>query len=74
LDYVAALSQAPFERDLYMKIPNRIHLQGKASADQVLKLLTNLLVKIMPVKYGTTSSGSTVTTNLMVPVTSLNLN
>ena len=38
LDYVAALPQAPFERDLYMKIPNGIHLQGKASADQVLKL------------------------------------
>ena len=41
LDYVAAFPQAPVERELYMIIPNGIHLQGKASEDHVLKLHNN---------------------------------
>ena len=41
LDYVAAFPQAPVERELYMKILNGIHLQGKTSADQVLELHNN---------------------------------
>ena len=41
LDYFAAFPQAPVERELYMKIPKGVGLQGKLSCDHVLKLHRN---------------------------------
>ena len=41
LDYVATFPQTTMERELYMKIPKGVHLQGKISCDHVLKLHKN---------------------------------
>ena len=41
LDYVAAFPQAPIERELYMKVPRGVEVEGGNSEDHVLKLHKN---------------------------------
>ena len=41
LDYVAAFPQAPIERELYMKVPRGVEVEGGNSDDHVLKLHKN---------------------------------
>ena len=42
VDFVMAYPQAPIEMDMYMEIPQVIHLKNGNSKDHVLKLLANL--------------------------------
>ena len=42
LDYVAAFSQVPVERELYIKIPKGVELLNKYSRDHVLKIHRNI--------------------------------
>ncbi len=42
VDFVMAYPQAPIEMDMYMEIPQGIHLKNGNSKNHVLKLLANL--------------------------------
>ena len=41
IDYVTAFQQVPVERELYIKIPKGLGLQGKNSCEYILKLHRN---------------------------------
>ncbi len=42
VDFIMAYPQAPIEMDMYMEIPQGIHLKNSNSKDHVLKLQANL--------------------------------